>query len=317
MGKRQEPEFDLVVIGELNIDLILTAEEVMPEFGQREKLVEDFCLELGSSSAIFASQAAKLGLRTAYMSKVGDDQFGEFLLKGLTRTGIDISRVIVDGKIKTGITLHLSKGTDRAMLTYLGCIGALRSSDIDLSLVERSRHLHVSSFFLQKGIQRDLADIFGIAKDRGLTVSLDTGWDPDERWNGSLEQALRYVDVFLPNQREALCVSGTTDLEVALAQLGKRIPIVAVKRGPAGAIARAADQTVEVEGFLVEAVDTIGAGDSFDAGFIYGYLNGLTLRRSLEIGSACGALSTTAIGGTRGQPTLQEVERFLGTRVPS
>lgn len=309
--------YDLLVVGDLNVDLILKGGDLQPEFGQRERLVEEAILDLGGSSAIFACQAAKLGLRTIYVGKVGDDLLGRFLLEVLAEAGVDISAVIVDSSLRTGITVHLSRGEDRSMLTYLGSVAALEVTEVDLSPLDRASHLHLSSFFLQERLQEELHSIFRTAKERGATVSLDTGWDPSEQWNGALKQALSHVDVFLPNEQEALAISGTTDLDTALTELRDKIPLVVVKRGAAGAIARAEDQTVEVEGFPVESVDTVGAGDCFDAGFIYGYLNRLSLGRSLRIGSACGALSTTAIGGTQGQPSLAEVEQFLTSRVLS
>jgi len=200
------------------------------------------------------------------------------------------------------------------MLTYPGSIAALKAREINPSLIEQARHLHVASFFLQAGIKEDLPAIFAEAKRKGLTVSLDTGWDPEERWNGTLQRALKYIDVFLPNESEALNITGETDVKAALLKLARRISIVVIKLGAAGAIAKAGDQVVEMDAFPIEVIDATGAGDSFDAGFIYGYLKGLPLAKSLRIGCACGALSTTKIGGIAGQPTLEELREFLDKR---
>jgi len=304
--------YDLVVIGELNVDLIITGDDILPEFGQREKLVDDASLVPGSSSAIFACQASKLGLKTAFIGKVGDDDFGRFMVHNLASSGVDTSAIIVDKTVKTGITIHLSCAQDRAMLTYPGSVAALKAQEIDLSLFERARHLHVASFFLQAGIKDDLPAILIEAKRKGLTTSLDTGWDPAKVWNGPLQRALKYIEVFLPNENEALNITGKADVRTALLELTRCIPIVVIKLGAAGAIAKAGDQVVRMEAFPIEVIDATGAGDSFDAGFIYGYLKGLPLAESLQIGCACGALSTMRIGGVAGQPTLEELKEFLG-----
>ena len=304
--------YDLAVVGELNVDLILSGADVRPEFGQREKLVDEAVLAPGGSSAIFACQASKLGLKTLFLGKVGDDDFGRFMIRALAEAGVDTRAVLVEKTMKTGITVHLSCAGDRSMLTYLGCIAALDAREIELSLLEQARHLHVGSFFLQTGLAEDLHTIFARLKQRGITVSLDPGWDPRGIWDGSLHRALEYVDIFLPNETEALKITGRAEVEDALAELAHRIPIVAIKLGAEGAMARAGQQVARAEAFAVKVADTIGAGDSFDAGFIYGYLSGLSLLESLQMGCACGALSATKVGGVAGQPDLEQVKAFLG-----
>lgn len=303
--------YDVAVIGELNVDLILRGADIRPEFGQREKLVDEAVLAPGGSSALFACQASKLGLKTVFLGKVGDDDFGHFMIRALTKAGVDTRAILTDESVRTGITVHLSCAEDRAMLTYLGCIAALDAREIDLSVLEQARHLHVGSFFLQAGIKEDLPVVFAEAKRKGLTVSLDPGWDPDDAWNGTLLRALEHVDVFLPNETEALRVAGKARIDDALKELARRVPIAVIKLGAEGAVAQAGQQVARAGGFAVKVADTIGAGDSFDAGFVYGYLSGLSLSESLRIGCACGALSATKTGGTAGQPDLRQVRTYL------
>jgi sugar/nucleoside kinase (ribokinase family) len=320
-------DYDILVIGELNVDLILTGDDVVPAFGQAEKLVDDATLALGSSSAIFACGAGRLGLRVAFVGKIGDDDFGRFMLRTLASRGVDTGPVIVDPTVKTGLTLHLSRRTDRAMLTYLGSIAALRGDEVDRWLFQRTRHVHVGSFFLQTGVQPALAGLFAAAHAAGATVSLDPGWDPAGRWNGTLNRTLDHVDVFLPNGQEAMAITGATDVPEALDRLARRLPLTVVKLGPDGASARSGPlsprftppstggasgvREVHCLGFRVAAIDTTGAGDSFNAGFLYGHLNGMELADSLRWGCACGALATTRVGGIEGQPRVDEVERLL------
>ncbi len=297
--------FDVVVVGELNADLILQG-DVTPEFGQVEKIVDDATLTIGSSSAIFACGAARLGLRVAFIGKVGNDEFGRFMQRELETRGVNISGVVVDNHVKTGLAVILSRGNDRAILTHLGSIAALRYEEIDQTLLFRARHLHLGSYFLLHNLLPDIPTLFETAQAHGLTTSLDTNYDPAEKWNSGLAAVLRHTNVFLPNQTELCAIAGLGDIGAALDRLVQRGPTVAVKLGSQGAIARRGDEVARVDSLPVTVVDTTGAGDSFDAGFIYGYLAGWDLSRSLQLASVCGALSTRAAGGTAAQPTLAE-----------
>jgi sugar/nucleoside kinase (ribokinase family) len=303
-------DIDIVVVGELNVDLILQG-EVTPAFGQAEKLVDDAALVLGSSSAIFACGAARLGLKVAFVGKVGDDEFGRFVIGALEGRGVATEGVVVDPTIKTGLSVILSRGNDRAILTYLGSISALRYEEIDQTLLARARHLHLGSYFLLAALRPQVPALFAAARTLGLTTSLDTNYDPSERWNGDLAQVLAQTDIFLPNETELHAISKQQDLDAALATLAQRVPLVAAKLGPAGAIARRKQETFRAEALPVAVIDTTGAGDSFDAGFIYGYLAGWEIGQVLRLGCICGSLSTQAAGGTAAQPTLAEALAVL------
>jgi sugar/nucleoside kinase (ribokinase family) len=307
----QATAFDLIVVGEINPDLILCG-DVTPTFGQVEKTVDDATLTIGSSSAIFACGAARLGLRVAYVGKIGDDLFGHFMRQQLSNRGIDTSGVVVDRAIRTGFSVILSRGSDRAILTYSGSIAALRYDEIDRRMLARARHLHVGSYFILDALRPDVPALFAAAHDLGLTVSLDTNYDPSERWDGGLGDALRYVDVFLPNEAELFAISGMASLDAALDRLAQQIPLIAVKLGAQGGVARRGVEVARAAALPVEVVDTTGAGDSFDAGFIYSYLRGWELPRALRLACACGSLSTRAAGGTAAQPTLAEAGAIIG-----
>ena len=299
-------EYDVLVIGEINVDLILRAEEITPVFGQ-EKLVKDCTLTMGSSSVIAACGMARLGLRTAFFGRVGDDEFGRFMLREMAACGVDVSPVVVDPAVKTGITVSLSTPRDRAMLTFLGgSIDGVEAAEVPADLLARVRHVHVGSFFLQTRLQPGLADLFARARARGVTTSLDVGWDVHERWDGGLWDVLPHVDVFLPNELEAAHITGLDAVEEALARLARRASVVAVKLGAQGAIARRGEEVARAPALPVTVVDTTGAGDSFNAGFLYGFLHGWPLASMLYMGTACGSLSTTRAGGTAGQPTRDE-----------
>ena len=309
-------EFDILAVGELNADLILRG-DVIPEFGQVEKLLESADLTIGSSTAIFACGVARLGLHVAFIGKVGQDEFGRFLLRELEKRGIDTSGVVIDPGLKTGLTVVLSRGADRAILTFAGSIPALRYDEIDPSYLARARHLHLGSYFMLDALRPDVSALFGLAHKHRLTVSLDTNYDPNLTWDSGLWECLERTDVFLPNEAELCAVfqaharREASSVEACLRSLAQFIPTVAVKLGARGAIAQRGEEVTTADALAVDVVDTTGAGDTFDAGFVYGHLAGWDLKRALRFACVCGSLSTRAAGGTAAQPTPEEVLSFM------
>jgi sugar/nucleoside kinase (ribokinase family) len=301
--------FDVLVAGEINPDLILTG-DVNPEFGQVEKLVDLSTLVIGSSSAIFACGAARLGLKVAFIGICGHDVFGRFMLDEMQKRNVDVGNVIVRRDGQTGLSVILNRDADRAILTHLGLIADLQASDIADSLLCQTRHLHVASYFLQTKLQPDLPALFQRAHSFGLTTSLDTNYDPSEKWIG-FDELISATDVFLPNKTEALSLTKSGDVESASRQLSSKSKLVAVKLGADGALACRQNIVVQSQYISVNVVDTVGAGDTFDSGFLYGYLNNWTLEKSLKLACVCGALSTQKAGGTEGQPTLDEAMKFV------
>jgi len=307
---KEHVRWDLLVIGELNVDIIAAGLERLPELG-KEILAPSLELRMGSSSAICAAAASKLGLRVGFVGKVGDDLYGHFVLERLQDLGIDTAPIIVDPSIRTGATIAISTPADRGFVTYLGSIAALTPEEVDLDLFDHARHVHSSSFFLQQGLQPGYPSLFAAAKRRGCTTSLDTGYDPLERWDSTLWDTLHRTDVFLPNEVEAPAITGRADPGTASDVLADVVPTVVVKLGGGGAIARQGTTCVRVPAFPVEVIETTGAGDTFNAGFLTAWLRGLTLEESVTLGVAAGSLSVTKVGGSEGAPTLEEVCAFL------
>jgi sugar/nucleoside kinase (ribokinase family) len=301
--------FDVLVAGEINPDLILTG-DVKPEFGQVEKLIESAALTIGSSAGIFACAAARLGLQVAFVGVCGNDVFGRFMLHAMQQRGVDTSNVIVRSDQSTGLSVILDRSSDRAILTFPGLIPALQASDIPDALLRQARHLHVASYFLQTDLQPGLQRLFQLAHSLRLTTSLDPNYDPSGKWTG-LDELLSVTDVFLPNQTEALSVTRSSDVELASRQLARKAGLVVVKLGAAGALACEHDAITQVSSFPVNVLDAVGAGDTFDAGFLYGWLNRWDLQKSLRFACICGALSMRSAGGTDGQPTLDEALKHV------
>jgi len=302
-------KYDVLVAGELNPDLILSTQDLEPRFDQQETLLEDAHLVIGSSSAIFACAAARLGLKVIFAGLVGSDLFGRFMLASLEECDIDVSPVIVDANLKTGLSVILNRGTDRAILTHLGAIASLEAAQVTDELLSKARHLHIASYFLQVNLQPGLPDLFRRAHSLGLTISLDTNWDPEGQWS-QVQPLLPEVDIFLPNQAEALALTGSDDISQATRILNEAVPALAIKLGKEGALAVRGGKAVRVRPPTMQVVDTVGAGDCFDAGFLYGYLKDWPLEQTLKLGVALGSLSTRSPGGTSAQPSLQEAQDF-------
>jgi sugar/nucleoside kinase (ribokinase family) len=302
--------YDILAAGEINPDLVLTG-DVVPAFSQVEQLVDSATLSIGSSSAIFACGAARLGLKVGFIGICGDDLFGRFMLDEMIRREVNVAPVIVDAAVPTGMSVILSKQNDRAILTHVGAMDRLCADQVTDELLARARHLHVASYFLQTALQPGLPELFRRAHALGLTVSLDPNWDPSGRWRG-FDELLPLVDVFLPNENEALALTGVETVELALARLAQEGPTVAIKMGKCGAIAAHGAETVRSLAPKVKVVDTTGAGDSFDGGFLYGFLHGWSLERALNLGVACGSLSARKAGGTTAQPELDEAMQYVG-----
>lgn len=285
----------MLVVGDLNIDLILSGLPKLPDFGE-EVLATGLVRRLGGSAANFAVCCARLGLNVAFVANVGRDEFGDFLRGTLQEWSVTTDYVRRDPDLATGITVSLSGARDRAFVTYVGTIDSLQARDVPRSLLPRCRHMHIASYFLQRKLQPGCPALAQAAHDAGTTVSLDTGFDPDEDWDTGLLALLSQVDIFMPNEVEACAITETPTTEGALAALGSMTDVVAVKVGPQGAVASADGETVHVPAFAIEVSDTTCCGDAFNAGFIAGLLDGAPLSEAVARGNACGGLMASVVG---------------------
>jgi sugar/nucleoside kinase (ribokinase family) len=312
-----DAELDLVVIGDCNPDVLVTGDDVTPAFGQQEKLVDGIGLGIGGAAAITAVAAARLGLRSALVAAIGDDPAGDFMLGQLAAAGVDTAAVVVRPGQPTGMTVALSRGNDRAILTATGAMSTLTAADIPGDLIRRARHLHVSSYFLlERSLGPGLPAVLRAARRGGTTTSLDTNWDPELRWGGdTLGACLAETDVLLPNEAEARHLSGAAAIGPAAAALNGRGPRVVVKLGARGALCADGQRwhRIELPARLDHpVVDTTGAGDCFNAGLIAGLRRGLDLPEAAALGCAAGTASTAAVGGSGARIELTAVLALAG-----
>lgn len=292
------PVLDIAIAGEINLDLILYGlPESMP--AERELLASDFQLTLGSSSAILAHNLGVLGAKVGFITRVGSDPLGAIALERLKESGVDVSRAIhTNNSPTTGVTILLHHGGTRHILTYPGTMAEMTRADLDFDYLASARHFHMSSLFLQRGLQPDLPQLFRDLKRAGLTISLDTNDDPDGQWGGVLDELLDLVDILLPNEAEVCRIARRDTLEESLDWLSGHVPVIAVKCGSRGTIIQHGRQRITVDPVAVQPIDTIGAGDSFNAGFLAQWLRKADLRTCGLGGNITGALSTQRPGGT-------------------
>ena len=219
--------------------------------------------------------------------------------------------VLTSGEVQTGVTVMLPHGPVRHSLTFLGSISMLSSQMLDKEALKRARHFHLSSLFLQTALQPGLIDLLHELRDAGLSISLDTNDDPSNAWGYPLQDLLPLVDLFMPNESELCRMAGNVSLEEAVRSFAPDLPVMVIKRGRQGCRVRAGNLVFDVQGVPVIAVDTIGAGDSFDAGFLFAYLGGHGLKACAAAGNITGAWSTRDTGGTESFRDRSGLQAFL------
>lgn len=304
-------QFDVTLAGEITMDLVMYGlPEELPV--EQELLATGMALTLGGSSAITAHNLAALGSRVGFIPQIADDPFTGLCLRRLGEVGVDLSRAVQprDG-IGTGVTVLLQHDTTRRALTYSGTISALRYGDLDLNYLASGKHFHLSSFFLQSGLQHDAPRLLAEMQKAGLTTSMDTNDDPVGAWNGPVLDTLRHVDIFMPNERELLGISGESGFEAGIRKLSALVPMLVIKRGSRGAIVVHEGRRSTAPAIPVEVKDAVGAGDSFNAGFIHAFVNGAGIDECLRFGNLCGAYSTSASGGTEAFRNTAGIRRFF------
>jgi sugar/nucleoside kinase (ribokinase family) len=312
-----DARLDVTIAGEINLDLVLDGiAEPMPV--ERELLASSFRVTLGSSAAILAHNLAALGARVGFASLAAKDDFSKMALGYLAERKVDLSGMrYSDGPAGSGITVVVNHGAVRHILSYLGTTSEINAAHLDVDYLCSAKHFHLSSLFLLKGLHKDLPGLFKRIKQRGLTISLDTNDDPDDVWGGVLEEILPLVDVLLPNERELLRITKTGTIDDALAAAAQKVPLIVVKCGPRGSIVQRGRERHFVPPVNLTPVDAIGAGDSFNAGFLACYVRGLPPEECAVVGNIAGAISTLKSGGIEAFRDQAFLRKSLAELAPS
>ena len=309
-------KFDIAAIGDINVDIILNGIESEPEIG-KEKFASDMTVTLGGSTTIFAANAAAIGSKVCFVGMTGNDMFGKLCCDSLTRSGVNTDYVKHNAEVATGATLVMNYGEDRANLTYQGAMDVMGYDDIDPEMFSMTKHIHLSCLFMQSALLKDIDKVLSKAGENGITVSLDTQWDPMEIWKMDWKAVLPKVTLFMPNEKELMALTGTSDVEEAIAAVVPYLGMAMVlKMGSKGSLLVRKDGSRNfAPSFLnKEVVDAIGAGDSFNSGFISAFVAGHPLEKCQINGNLTGAINTTGAGGTGAFTSREDVERVARER---
>lgn len=308
-----DKKWDVYVYGDINVDLIIPNVSKFPLPGQ-EDVVASMDTYVGGGAALFTLGLGKLKLNPVFQGTVGDDCYGRFILEEFQKKNVDTQLIGISQQNKTGISLSFTNEADRAFLTYRGTNDEIDLSKIRLDMVRQAGHIHLTGYMGSRNHQQYIELVKNIKKDGSTTISFDVGWDDEEEWYSGIYELFPYVDVLFMNETEAVHYAGKDTVEEAAADFAKTCPLVVVKLGKKGSIARYQDTWYEAKPYTVQAVDTTGAGDSFNAGFIYGFVREKEVMECLQCGNGCGALSVTRPGGNTGFPTKEELTAFLAER---
>jgi sugar/nucleoside kinase (ribokinase family) len=294
---RDSRRFDVTLAGDTNLDLLFYGlPEDLPV--EHELLAERMAIRVGGSGAITAHNLAALGNSVGFITALPGDDFGKHCQAELREAGVDLSRCVPAEHASCGVTVHLQHRHRRHMFTYAGATVALTFEDLDLGYLANARHFHMSSYYLQSALTPRIPELFATLKQAGLTLSIDPNDDPSQIWDRGILDAIRLADVLMPNEREACLLADEEDLDQAIAILRELVPHLVIKRGAMGASAFTRTEDWHVPAYEVQVVDAIGAGDSFNAGFLHAWTRGWTFERALAYGNLTGSWSTSASGGT-------------------
>lgn len=305
-----EKKWDVYILGDINIDLIIPDVTNVPPPGQ-ERETGDMATTIGGGAALFALGLGRLGLHPVFQGVVGNDVYGRYLREYLISQNVDVSLLEMREECKTGITLSFTNQTDRSFLTMRGGNAEVSVSMIDIEMVKKARHFHLTGYAGAKNHHEYLTVLRRIKEETATTVSLDLGWDVTNQWNPQIYELFPYIDVLFMNELEALGYSGKTSAKEAGQDFAGHCKTVALKLGGRGSAAFSGQTVYRKDSYAVKAIDTTGAGDCFNAGFIYGFLAGASLEQCLTYGNACGALSVTGWGGNTNFPDKAELLNFI------
>jgi len=309
----------VLFIGDINVDILMGGLESLPVV-DKEITCKSFDIAVGSSAAICAAAYASLGGDSSFLALAGNDDYGSFMLKRMNELKINTELVRRTNSVGTGVTVNLTHNSTRTQVTYPGSIAEFDGSDIGEKEFRGGgfTHIHFAGPYLQTKFRPHITRLLKLAKSLNITTSLDPQWDPKETWE-HMDEWLPLLTYFFVNEGEAMSIAGEgggdKSVEAACRNLATRTatPIVklgkdgslAISGGRSGTIARSTAKQVKI-------VDTTGAGDCFDAGFLFAtFEKQLPLDKALQVGNATGSRSCMFPGGVSHQSTWQDITQFM------
>jgi len=300
----------VLAIGDINVDIMMGGLASLPQV-DREITCQSFEITMGSSAAIFAVAYACLGGRISFLGLAGKDAYGDFMLDGMKRFGISTDLVRRTDRVKTGVTVNLIYQNTRSQVTYPGTISEFSGADVDEQVFRGFDHVHFAGPYQQTRFRPEITRLLQLAKGLGMTSSLDPQWDATGRWE-YMADWLPLLTYLFVNEDEAKSIAGATDLETACTSLAARTDHPLVKAGAAGVYLVDTGKVVQIPGTPVEVVDTTGAGDTFDAAFLFERLDGgKDLTEAARFANAAAARSCKFVGGVGARSSYEDVVDFL------
>ena len=303
-------KWDVYVYGDINIDLVIPGVEHFPLPGQ-EDVVETMNTYVGGGAAVFTLGIGKLGLKPVFQGTIGDDCYGKFIRDEFKSRNVDDTLLATSKENKTGISISFTNEKDRSFLTYRGTNDEIDLSKIQLDKVKEASHIHLTGYAGSKNHNQYLELVKKVKDMKEVTISFDVGWDDAGEWYEGIYDLFTYIDILFMNETEAIHYSRKEDAKEAVLDFSKTCSLVVAKLGKKGSMAVKDGVIYESKAYTVQAVDTTGAGDSFNAGFVYGFLKGKTIEECLKCGNGCGALSVTQLGGNTGFPVEEALVEFI------
>jgi len=300
----------VLAIGDINVDIMMGGLASLPQV-DREITCQSFEITMGSSAAIFAVAYACLGGRISFLGLAGKDAYGDFMLDGMKRFGISTDLVRRTDRVKTGVTVNLIYQNTRSQVTYPGTISEFSGADVDEQVFRGFDHVHFAGPYQQTRFRPEITRLLQLAKGLGMTSSLDPQWDATGRWE-YMADWLPLLTYLFVNEDEAKSIAGATDLETACTSLAARTDHPLVKAGAAGVYLVDTGKVAQIPGTPVDVVDTTGAGDTFDAAFLFERLDGgKDLTEAARFANAAAARSCKFVGGVGARSSYEDVVDFL------
>jgi len=286
----------VLCIGRLYCDLVFSGVPKMPVAGE-EVFAKKLSTHAGGGAFITAAYLAAADQKVSLCSTIPSGPFGEVIEAEIQRSGIDLSQCLkASAETSPQVTVAITSSSDRAFLTNRSGLAIPNTVTAAMDDSELS-HVHIAEL----ATLSEFPELTQMAKDRGLTTSLDCSWDEDLIRDPASRELLKGIDVFLPNEKELrtlFYIEG--QIAEHQAEILRHVPVIAVKRGENGADLVTETSIITAPAVSCEVVDTTGAGDAFNAGFIFSWINGRPLQECLKAGNLNGAEATRHIGGARG-----------------
>lgn len=296
-------------IGDINVDVMMGGMESLPVV-DREVICKSYDVVMGASTVICACAYASLGGDASMAGLAGEDEYGNFMVQGLNRLGVNTELVSRTERVRTGVTVNLIYASTRTQVTYPGTIAEFNGSSVDESILAGFNHVHIGGVYIQTKLLPEVTRLLKTARAAGVSTSLDPQWDSTEAWAG-MSEWLPLLTYLFVNEGEALSITRARTAAEACKILAARTEQPVVKAGEAGALVLIDGAPTSIPARKVEVQDTTGAGDSFDAGFLFARLEkDMGFAEACEFGNLVAARSCTFVGGTAARSTYEDILKF-------